>query len=302
MGINVLPSMRLYWNADPLFYCEPIAKTMPLKRFLSILRFLHLNDNSKMPKPKEPQFDRLYKVRPMINFLKEKYYEIFSPSRYLSVDESMVGFKVRSSLKQYLPNKPTKRGFKVWVMACASTGFVLNFDVYEGKTGKRNKDESLGEHVVIGISKCFENLGYCLFFDRFFTSLPLCKKLFTKSLFSCATIMSNRVGFPNTLLKKDKELTIGDHDFAVEGELSIIKWKDRGKKSVKIISTMHDPEDMTQVDRKNKKGEKVVVKCPRAIADYNAYMGGVDHFDHIQSTYSIIQKSRKWWMKLFYFF
>lgn len=88
----------------------------------------------------------------------------------------------------------------MWVMACASTGFVLSLDVYEGKTGKRNKDESLGEHVVIGISKCFENLGYCLFFDRFFTSLPLCKKLFTKSLFSCATIMSNRVDFPNILL------------------------------------------------------------------------------------------------------
>lgn len=65
---------------------------------------------------------------------------------------------------------------------------------------------------------------------------------------------------------------------------------------------MHDPEYMTQVDRKNKKGEKVVFKCPRAIADYNAYLGGVDHFDHIQSTYSIIKKSRKWWMKLFYFF
>lgn len=112
-------------SADPLFYCEPIAKTMPLKRFLSILRFLQLNDNSKMPKPKEPQFDRLYKVRPMINFLKEKYYEIFSPSRYLSVDESMVGFKGRSSLKQYLPNKPTKRGLKCGLWHVHQLGLFL---------------------------------------------------------------------------------------------------------------------------------------------------------------------------------
>ncbi|KAG8299815.1 hypothetical protein J6590_108541 [Homalodisca vitripennis] len=30
-------------------------------------------------------------------------------------------------------------------------------------------------------------------------------------------------------------------------------------------------------------------------------MGGVDHFDHLLSSYSIAQKSRKWWIKIFYF-
>lgn len=37
-------------------------------------------------------------------------------------------------MKQYLPKKPVKRGFKVWVRADAVTGYVCEFQVYTGKT------------------------------------------------------------------------------------------------------------------------------------------------------------------------
>lgn len=114
-------------------------------------------------------------------------------------------------------------------------------------------------------------------------------------------VQTDRKHFPKNILKQDKELTIGNSDFATSGEISVVKWKDRGTKSVKIASNMHDPEDFTEVQRTNKKGEKINVKCPKVIYDYNRYMGGVNHFDQLQSTYSIIQKSRKWWMKVFYF-
>ncbi|KAG8243156.1 hypothetical protein J6590_108659 [Homalodisca vitripennis] len=301
MGFHNLPSMRLYWSSDSVFHVDAIARVMTQKRFLKLLRYLHLNDNCKIPKRGEPNYDRLYKVRPMINYLRVKYHEIFSPSRFLSLGESMIGFKGRSSLKQYVPLKPTKRGFKVWVLACVMTAFVLWFDVYEGKSELRDKDATLGEYVVLGLIKLFEYLGYCIFFDRFFSSLPLFKRLTSKSIFGCATIQSDRKEFPNELLKKDKELNMGDSDFAADGEISVVKWKDRGKKYVKIISSMHDQEDFTEVERRNKRGEKVKVKCPRAVADYNLYMGGVDHFDHLLSSYSIAQKSRKWWIKIFYF-
>ena len=36
-------------------------------------------------------------------------------------------------MKQYLPKKPVKRGFKVWVRADAVSGYVSEFDVYTGK-------------------------------------------------------------------------------------------------------------------------------------------------------------------------
>jgi hypothetical protein len=48
MGFHRLPSLRLYWNADENFYNHRISNIMTQKRFLNILRYLHLNDNSKI--------------------------------------------------------------------------------------------------------------------------------------------------------------------------------------------------------------------------------------------------------------
>ena len=53
----------------------------------------------------------------------------------MSVDEAMILFKGRSSLKQYMPKKPVRRGKKVWALADASNGYIANFQVYTGKQG-----------------------------------------------------------------------------------------------------------------------------------------------------------------------
>jgi len=69
----------------------------------------------------------------MINYLNEKFASNFFPGRNLSCDESMAGFKGRSGIKQYMPMKPVKRGFKIWSLCCAITFYLLKFMVYEGK-------------------------------------------------------------------------------------------------------------------------------------------------------------------------
>ena len=38
-------------------------------------------------------------------------------------------------MKQYMPMKPVKRGFKVWVRADAVNGYFCDFDVYVGRPG-----------------------------------------------------------------------------------------------------------------------------------------------------------------------
>ncbi|XP_067014799.2 uncharacterized protein [Anabrus simplex] len=69
MGFHTLPSIRHYWSSDPNFHVSRISSIMSLKRFLKIMRFLHMNDNEKMPKRNEPGYDRLYKVRPLLDHL-----------------------------------------------------------------------------------------------------------------------------------------------------------------------------------------------------------------------------------------
>ncbi|XP_047101014.1 serine/threonine-protein phosphatase 6 regulatory ankyrin repeat subunit B-like [Schistocerca piceifrons] len=58
----------------------------------------------------------------------------------------MIKFKGRSSIKQYLPKKPIKRGYKVWVLADKSD-YAWKLDIYTGK--KDNAvEKKLGERFV----------------------------------------------------------------------------------------------------------------------------------------------------------
>ena len=69
-------------------------------------------------------------------------------SRNCSIDEAVVGFKGRIGFKQYLPMKPTKRGYKIWVRAGTVNGYICDFRVYTGKdSGRPTSGLDLGEAV-----------------------------------------------------------------------------------------------------------------------------------------------------------
>lgn len=109
----------------------------------------------------------------------------------MSADESMVKFKGRSGLKQYMPMKPIKRGFKVWVLADSKTGYMLNFKIYEGKA-QNAQEGTLGERTVLDLTKKYHNKGYCVYFDNFFSTFILLSKLLEKNTYSCGTFRENR--------------------------------------------------------------------------------------------------------------
>ncbi|KAL4083594.1 hypothetical protein QTP88_028910 [Uroleucon formosanum] len=278
MGFHSLPSIRHYWSNDKNFFCDRVASIMTVKRFLKLVRFLHINDNSKMPPP-----------------------SLEFPSRHLSIDESMVAFKGRSGMKQYMPMKPIKRGFKVWALADSASGYLINFEIYTGKNSNNLTEFGLGENVVLNLSQYLEMKFHCIYFDNFFTSLPLAEKLLNNDIFSCGTFRINKKYYPKDLMKKDSLYKPGDIEFAQCDDISICRWKDRGSKPVTVISSMHDASHTEIVHRKNSRGEKIAISCPSSIADYNRYMGGVDKFDQYMAAYSICQKSRRWWVKLFYY-
>ena len=59
-----------------------------------------------------------------------------SPSEHVSVDESMIRFKGRTSLKQYNHMKPIRREYKLWCVA-DNDGYVYKFKVYTGKVFRK---------------------------------------------------------------------------------------------------------------------------------------------------------------------
>ena len=64
----------------------------------------------------------------------------------------MVKFKGRSSLKQYLPKKPVKRGFKIWMRANSDSGYISKFEVYEGKISNK-VEKRLGRNAVMRLTE-----------------------------------------------------------------------------------------------------------------------------------------------------
>ena len=71
----------------------------------------------------------------------------YDPNCENSIDEAMIKFKGRSSLKQYVPLKPIKRGIKAWVRADARNGIMCELSVYTGKEGDQ-PETNLGANVV----------------------------------------------------------------------------------------------------------------------------------------------------------
>ena len=107
---------------------KKIQNVMTRTRFQSILQNLHIsnNDNDKTEKS--------YKIRPAIEHLNKVFAESLSNSPFQNVDEHMCKFKGRSSMKQYIKNKPIKWSFKYWYRCYSEISYV-----------QRAKDEKIIE-------------------------------------------------------------------------------------------------------------------------------------------------------------
>ncbi|KAH8028374.1 hypothetical protein MRX96_000114 [Rhipicephalus microplus] len=123
MRIHNLPQVYLYWSSDKLFNVQEISNVISFRRFQQITRCLHLNDNSKIPDKTSLNFDRCYRVRPLMEMVNTNFQSEYKPSSHVAVDEFMILFKGRSAMKQYMPLKTKiKRGYEVWSVADSDTG------------------------------------------------------------------------------------------------------------------------------------------------------------------------------------
>ena len=82
-------------------------------RFQSILDFLHFNDNSGY-QPSDPQRDRLYKIRPVVEDPVNKFKTVYKPEKHISIDEELLLWKGRLGFKQYIPNQRAQFGIKMF--------------------------------------------------------------------------------------------------------------------------------------------------------------------------------------------
>ena len=149
------------------------------------------------------------------------------------------------------------------------------------------------------------SVGHHVYFDNYFSSIPLLQSLLDHRIYSCGTFRKDRIGIPDVIKKlgerKHKinlpsctcnigDLEQGDFVFRQCDNIVVTAWKD--KRLVYVMSTNVNATDTITVKRNKDKQ----IPQPKNIAMYNKFMGGVDKADQYRSYYSLRMKSRKFYM------
>lgn len=268
MGVVSLPAIDNYWSTNPILVHQWFRTVMSRNRYRQILRYVHIADNSKAPSRSDEHYDKLWKVRPFLDHISERSQDLYNLHPHVSIDESMIGTKCRLSFIQYMPQKPTKWGLKVWVLADATTGYIYSFEVYTGTiSGESPHPKGLSYGVVMKLMDSCLNKGHTVYTDNFYSSPEL---LFELGTLATGTVRINRKHFPKILKPLPREATRprGTPTFAYHDNITVVRWTD--SKDVYAISTA-DSDDLTTVKRQVD-GSKKDVTCPVIISNYNSFM------------------------------
>ena len=144
--------------------------------------------------------------------------------------------------------------------------------------------------------------NFRLYFDNWFCTFDLCRKLKSLGFPTVATIRSDRLQGCN--LSSEKELRKsgrGSSSFKTDANsgIFITRWYDN--KCVNICSTYENPNDVLEVKRWDRsKKESITIKCPEIVRNYNKSMGGVDLCDMLISLYLTNIKTKRWYIKILF--
>lgn len=239
--------------------------------------------------------------------LNERFDSVPKQAR-LCVDEQMCSTKMKHHLRQYMPNKPHKWGIKLFVL-CDSYGYAYRFEIYNGAGDNvilpGNPDLGSTANVVVHLSQTVPDFAHhIIYFDNFYTSLPLLVYLRARGIYSLGTVRTNRI--TNCKLPTDNQIKTEARGFSTEFvghcygvDIANVLWKDN--KSVRLLSTYvgiapfaraNPSEHRTKASRYDRKAkQRIEVDCPQIIREYNSHMGGVDLMDGLMGRYHIRIKS-----------
>ena len=291
----------MYWEESDDVHNILVSEAMRRNRFLEILRFLHFCDNADLDVQ-----DKCSKIRPLLSMIQERFQRYAFETETVNVDESMIEYfgKYGNRLKQRIPSKPIRSGYKVWSLNMKD-GYLHSFDVYQGKGSQTEfQDEfGLGPGVVLGLIKNIISKHYQVYIDNYFTSVKLLTHLAEMEIGCTGTF--NKKMLSNCPLPPDREMLDqgrGSHASFVHDKyiVQLTKWFDN--KCVVIGSNFMRATPLGECQRwSSQKKEFIKVPRPQSIEAYNESMGGTDAMDQSINCYKPTIRNRKWYFPIFVF-
>lgn len=274
------PSLDLYWSVEEIDATPYFSQTMSRNRFQIIWRFLHFNNNAT-----QNAADKMYKVRPVLDYLVGKCKELYQPGKNICIDEGMMQWRGRLSFRVYNPQKPVKYGIKSYILCDSATGYCFNLRPYVG-------EGSTLPEIVFSLLDRLQGHGYTVYMDNFYNSVSLCERLLRAQTNVCGTLRKNR-GEPLIIRDiKKSDLGAGERIVRHNGRMMVVAWQD--KRIVKMVTTCHqDRMEGVDVWQRGQR-HKVTQFKPVCVIAYNSNMNGVDKLDQNVAYYPFIRRSLNW--------
>ena len=298
MAIVVLPSYRDHWSTDNILHQDSVARVMSKNRYEQLCSNFHLADNEQCLPKEHPEHDKLHKVRPILKIVKETFPSHYKPHKEMAVDEAMLKFSGRCSFLIYMPNKPAKWGMKAWAICDSHSYYLLNFDIYVGKEVVPQINVPLATRVVKKMVEPYYQKHHHVYFDNYFTSVPLVESLLSDGTYSCGTVRINRKGLPPSF--KRTQLRPGQSLKRQKGAVKAIAYCEK-KSKVCLLTTANTLRD-SEVVKRGRRGEGTRrIPKPRAFAEYSDHFNAVDKNDQLRQYLGISNTAHKFWKYIFWY-
>ena len=294
-GLYKLPTLEDHFSPSSLIKSPALELTTSWKNKI-MSSFFHAAEVETKSKDKI-----IPAIKHIINISQKYYY----PSTGVSIDERMVSYKGRSDYLYYCQSKPTKWGFKPYVLSDFKSGYTYGMNVLENIETKNNSKEDGKMYNLVKnlMSELKENnkdnySPHILATDGLYTSEKL---LLEKDFKFIGAIRPSRIRMKHNkeIIKEINKGTFKYYYKYEEGDFQVLtKYMD--SKLLFLVSNFVDTNKLCTKIRWSKKLHQFIeISFPEIVKIYQIFMKGVDISNQLISYYEIDMRMRKWWKRLF---
>ena len=188
MGIVRKNTIDEYWNNQSNIYSTPgISELFDKDLFTEIYSIIGLfQDFFNLN-----QFDD----NSFLNLFNENCQKFYSPSQDLTIDKSIITHNCNSLQKT----------FKLFLLKESKSKYVLNCLI---NVGKNTNNYYSHYHLINYLTKTYQNQGYILYIDKYFTSLELLSMLPSIGIYFVGLINEDKI----KLAVKEKKIILNNKD------------------------------------------------------------------------------------------
>ena len=130
--------------------------------------------------------------------------------KLLAVDESLHGFRGKCSFKQYIPNKPSKYGINVFVLADSKTFYLVSSKIYMG-AGIHALRLPVPTQAVLDLVLSISGTSRNITTDNYYTSISLAMELKSRELTWLARCKRTKYAFHPAFWRKHMKEHFNKH-------------------------------------------------------------------------------------------